>query len=114
MDHHVSGLYVNMLMDSLAARLSPETIEDVLRRAGETRTVDELNTSSSWSSYDEFRRLLEEAGAALASAPGPDQLSMPPDLLTTEIAGAIQELGTPAEVFAANTGSNPLVPIRRK
>ena len=111
-DHHVSGLYVNMLMDSLAARLSPETIEDVLRRAGETRTVDELNTSSSWSSYDQFRRLLEEAGAALASAPGPDQ-PMPPDLLTTEIAGAIQELGTPAEVFAANTGSNPLVPIRR-
>jgi diguanylate cyclase (GGDEF)-like protein len=112
-DHHVSGLYVNMLMDSLAARLSPESIADVLRRAGETRTVDELNTSSSWSSYDEFRRLLEEASAAMASVPETDHESTPPDLLTTEIAGAIQGLGTPAEVFAANTGSNPLVPIRR-
>ncbi|HEY5097872.1 MAG TPA: hypothetical protein VII46_07470, partial [Acidimicrobiales bacterium] len=113
MDHHVSGLYVNMLMDSLAARLSPETIADVLRLAGETRTVDELNDRSSWSSYGEFRRLLEEASAALASAPEPDPGSMPPDLLTTEIASAIQSLGTPAGVFAASSGSNPLVPIMR-
>ena len=112
-DHHVSGLYVNMLMDSLAARLSADAIEGVVRRAGGARTVGELNTSSSWSSYDQFRRLLEEASAALALAPGTDRMDTPPDLLTTEIAGAIQGLGTPAEVFAANTGSNPLVPIRR-
>ena len=49
----------------------------------------------------------------MALAPGTDRMDTPPDLLTTEIAGAIQGLGTPAEVFAANTGSNPLVPISR-
>ena len=41
-EHHISGLYTNMLMDSLAARLPEGAIHAILHRAGETRSLDEL------------------------------------------------------------------------
>jgi diguanylate cyclase (GGDEF)-like protein len=112
-DHDVSGVYVSMLLEALSRSLSPEAIGDVLRSAGETRGVEELQTASAWSSYDEFKRLLQASSAAMASSRRTHQ---GPDVevhLDTEVAGAIQGLGSPAAVFAANTGSNPLLPIRR-
>lgn len=69
-EHHISGLYTNMLMDSLAARLPEGAIRNVLQRAGETRSLQELKTSSSWNSYDQFKRLLQEARVELDSTPG--------------------------------------------
>jgi hypothetical protein len=59
-EHHVSGLYTHMLLDSLAERLSVDAIQSILERAGETRSIEELNTVSSWSSYDQFKRLLQD------------------------------------------------------
>jgi hypothetical protein len=58
-DHHVSGLYVDMLVDFLDQSMAPEGVQEVLQRAGETRTLDEIADLASWSSYRQFRRLLE-------------------------------------------------------
>ncbi len=113
-EHHISGLYVGLLLNSLAAQLSTDEIRDVLSRAGETRALEELSSSSSWSSYEEFKRLLQEANVAIKSSLGVGaSIPIPNVTMDTEIAGTIQALGSPASVLATNTGTNPLLPIRR-
>jgi diguanylate cyclase (GGDEF)-like protein len=113
-EHHVSGLYVTMLMENLAAELSSEEVRGVLSRAGETRSLEEFGASSSWLSYDEFRCLLKEAKRTLDSIPRLDTKRPTAKVrLESELAGTIQAFGSPASVLAANTGTNPLVPIRR-
>jgi diguanylate cyclase (GGDEF)-like protein len=112
-EHHISGLYTKMLMDSLLQRMSADAVASILHRAGEVRSVAELRESS-WSSYDQFRRLLEEAKIALDHQPGPRANLM--ELLTlvhTEMSGTIQAIGSPREVLANTTGTSSLVPIRR-
>jgi hypothetical protein len=59
-EHHVSGVYTKMLMEFLAETMPVDRIHQLLARAGEHRSLDELGTASSWSSYHQFRRLLEE------------------------------------------------------
>ena len=68
--HHVSGFYTTMLMESLLDRMSSDAVADVLLRAGEVRSVADLSQSSSWSSHDQFRRLLEEAKVAVGHESG--------------------------------------------
>ena len=65
---HVSGFYTLILLSVLRRLLPPSAVQDVLIRAGETRTLDELDVVSSWSSYGQFRRLLEEAVRTLEAA----------------------------------------------
>ena len=60
-NRHVSGLYTQMLVSYLQERLSPAAMGRVLLRAGESRDLEELSNISSWSSYQQFRRLLQEA-----------------------------------------------------
>jgi diguanylate cyclase (GGDEF)-like protein len=112
--HHVSGLYLTMLMENLAAQLSVDAIADVLTRAGETRTLKELTASSSWSSYDEFRRLLVEAQRTIDLLPAGEAGGLTARItFDSEIAGTIQGFGSPASVLGTNTGRNPLLPIRQ-
>jgi diguanylate cyclase (GGDEF)-like protein len=113
-EHHISGLYTNMLMDSLAARLPEGAIWSVLHRAGEKRSLQELKTSSSWSSYDQFKRLLQEAKVELDATPGArERRAEPIRLIDTEIAETVQALGSPGDVLAGTTDSSAMVPIRR-
>ena len=113
MEHHISGLYTNMLMDLMGDRLSPDAIQAVLDRAGETRSLEELHSSSSWNSYHQFKRLLQEAKAALEAIPESDKNNpTSTNFLNTEIANTIQALGSPGSVLATSKGGNPLVPIR--
>ena len=113
-NHHISGLYTHMFMDSLAERLPVDAIRDILRRAGESRSLEELNTVSSWSSYDQFKRLLQEARITVDSTPGAaDRKPTPIRLIDTEIAATVQALGSPREVLASSTNASAMVPIRR-
>jgi diguanylate cyclase (GGDEF)-like protein len=111
---HVSGLYVKMVMENLADDLSSDAIRDVLSRAGEVRDLEAFSASSSWSSYGEFKRFLIEATHTLDGLPKRDAKRRTPKVtLESELAGTIQAFGSPASILAANTGTNPLVPIRR-
>ncbi len=102
-----------MLLDSLADRLSTDSVRELLSRAGETRSLEELSASATWSSYEEFRRLLEAAKRASDLGPDGGRHNRRPRItLDTEIAGTIQAFGSPAAVLATNTGTNPLLPIR--
>ncbi len=112
--HHVSGFYTTMLIESLLDRMSAVEVADVLRRAGEVRSVADLSQSSSWSSHDQFRRLLEESKIAVGHNLGSRGDLV--DLLSvahSEFSETIQALGSPRELLGNATGSNALVPIRR-
>ena len=67
-DQHVSGFYANILLSVLRGLLPEHAVQDVLVRAGETRSLHELELVSTWSTYGQFRRLLEEGVRTLDAA----------------------------------------------
>jgi len=114
-EHHISGLYTTMLMESLLGRLSADDVANILARAGERRSIADLSQSSTWSSYDQFRRLLHEAKIELSHQFGKraNLVEIVTVVVHTEISGTIQALGSPGKVLANRTGTNAMVPIRR-
>jgi diguanylate cyclase (GGDEF)-like protein len=112
--HHVSGFYTTMLMEFLLGRMPANAVAELLLRAGEVRTITDLSQPSSWSSYDQFRRLLEAAKMAVGSDFGKrENLVELLSVVHSEFSQAVQAFGSPRELLAITTGSNALVPIRR-
>jgi len=112
-EHHVSGVYTKMLMEFLAETMPVDGIHQLLENAGECRSLDELGTASSWSSYDQFRRLLEER-SKLDTTSLHDQTARLADWLGTwELSQSAQTLESPGKLLASGSALNPLVPIRR-
>ncbi len=105
-DRDFSGMLTQFVLSYLQACTPEGTLELVLRSAGETRDVATLSDASSWSSYAQFRRLLEATGDALG---GPATLSVigrhvfdriqSPDLVESLVA-----MGSPAAVYDALPG----------
>ncbi|MGA2304862.1 MAG: EAL domain-containing protein [Acidimicrobiales bacterium] len=114
-EHHISGLYTTMLMESLLGRLSADDVANILARAGERRSIADLSQSSTWNSYAQFRRLLQEAKIELGHQFGKraNLVEIVTVVVHTEISGTIQALGSPGKVLATRTGTNAMVPIRR-
>jgi diguanylate cyclase (GGDEF)-like protein len=112
-NRHISGLYTQMLVAYLQERMSPATLRRVLEQAGERRSLQELSDISTWSSYRQFKRLLQEARTASESAPDVLQSYHAMRTQNPEIAQSMHALGSPGAVLATGDGSNPLVPIRR-
>ena len=113
-DQDVSGLYTTMLLELLDGALSPGAVDDVLTRAGESRSREELCTFSCWSSHSQFRLLLEEAVRSLES----NSLNLASCMASisyanNEIAELIQALDSPRGVLIAGAGTNPMLPTRR-
>ena len=112
-EHHISGVYTKLLMEFVVETMRPDQIEELLRGAGETRSLDELSDASSWSSYLQFRRLLEER-SKLASTGLYEQSELLSDWLRGwELSQAAQTLDSPGALLAVGSTLNPLVPIRR-
>ena len=86
-----------------------------LREAGETRSEDELLDNATWSSYDQFRRLLEVTArsfggnAALQRAAGAGLT----DGSQAEMTAMLQSLGSPSALLAMITeaGGAGLAPV---
>ena len=112
-EHHVSGLYVDMLVGFLTQTMAPEAVQEVLQWADETRTLDEIADLASWSSYRQFRRLLE-GRSTLDPASLYEQAEVLSDVVNSSVfSQAVQTLDSPGAVLASGTDNNPLVPIRR-
>lgn len=112
-DHHISGVYTKILVEFLVKTMPTETIRELLLRAGDSRSLDELADAGSWNSYDQFRRLLEERSRLNSRS-----LFEQSDLLSDwvpfqELSQAVRTLGSPGELIAGGSELNPLVPIRR-
>ena len=99
-ERHFSGTLTRQLLAHVAARGGAAAVADVCARAGETRPLDVLARSETWSSYQQFRRLAEavvergglgaltDAGASVWAAGA-----------HPELGDAIQSLGSPDAVF---------------
>jgi hypothetical protein len=56
-----SGVFTMILLRSLEERLPVEQVEDLLRRAGETRSLAEFKETAASTSIEQFTRLRHEA-----------------------------------------------------
>lgn len=112
-EHHVSGVYTKMLTEFLAQTLPGDAVDRLLHEAGESRSLDELADITSWSSYGQFRRLLEARSRVDTT-----NLYERTDVLAEwmrhwELTQSVQTLSSPGELIAVGAESNSLMPIRR-
>ncbi|MEY2407324.1 MAG: hypothetical protein QOG39_2240, partial [Acidimicrobiaceae bacterium] len=56
---HFSGTNTRMVLDHVATCLGDDGVAELLERAGQTDRRAELLDDASWSSYDQFRGVLE-------------------------------------------------------
>jgi diguanylate cyclase (GGDEF)-like protein len=109
----ISGIYTMAIMDSLEKKLSAEELRDFLARAGETRSVEDLRDLTSWTSFGQFKRLLQEA-SRLFDAPF-QTLGVGVDVdvsSTTVVAEIMQAFDSPGAMLRAGA-DNPMMPMRR-
>ena len=60
-----SGVFTEILLRSLEERLSDKELEELLRRAGETRSLAEFKETAASTSIEQFTRLRREADLVL-------------------------------------------------
>ena len=114
-ERHVGGTLTRMVVEHFRTHVGPDSVAELLRRAGEHRDMAVLLDDGAWSSYGQFRRLLEAAAEMLG---GVDRLvdighsaavaagSMP---AATEM---LQALGSPAALFEMiGSGQNGILTI---
>jgi diguanylate cyclase (GGDEF)-like protein len=112
---HFAGVNTRLLLRHLRDQEPPGAVERVLREAGETRTEEELLDNATWSSYDQFRRLLEATASAYG---GPATLRRAAgggltDGSQAEMTAMLQSLGTPSALLAmlSEAGGAGLAPV---
>lgn len=103
MTRHFAGSMTKYLVDHLRQRCPSGSLEEVLGRAGEHRSAEELADESSWSSYQQLRALLEATADVLG---GPHQLSTiavgaMESISSPEFTAALQDLGSPSVLYAS-------------
>ena len=105
-DRDFAGVQTQHLVSYLQTCRSEEILERVLQVAGETRTVAELSDASAWSSYTQFRALLEAAGEVLGGADTLFEVGrhIYDSIQSPDFSEAVVALGSPVAVYAAVPG----------
>jgi hypothetical protein len=104
---HVSGTYTNMIVQLARKSKGEAGVAELLVRAGQTERGALLGSDESWSSYDEFRRLLLAAEDLLGS----DSLYLLPEVVRgrlddlPKVRETLRALGSPA-VFLSRLGND--------
>jgi diguanylate cyclase (GGDEF)-like protein len=109
---HFTGLASRLLLEYATGRLGADRVEEILHEAGETRSVDRLLDGSTWSSYDQFRRLLEAFGLALGGCEELARIgaqSVGPSESAAETEEALHALGSPDAVYASSAETSRLL-----
>jgi diguanylate cyclase (GGDEF)-like protein len=112
---HFAGVNTRLLLRYLREQESPGAVERVLRDAGETRTEEELVDNATWSSYDQFRRLLEVTANAYGGITTLQRAASGglTDGSQAEMTAMLQSLGTPSALLAmlSEAGGAGLAPV---
>jgi hypothetical protein len=101
-----SGLLIRFVIRYLETRTPAGTLERVLRSAAETRTATVLSDVTTWSSYAQFRSLLEATGEvcdglATLSEVGQQVFD---SIQSPDLVQSLSALGSPAAVYAVLAG----------
>ena len=103
-----------ILMASLEARLTAGALRALLQRAGETRSVEELKEIGSWTTFDQFKLLLQEAARSLDLEFLANGTFLSSESVKNfDMAETIQAFDSPGAVLRGGEGINPLLPMRR-
>ena len=100
---HFGGMLTRMLFEHLQLRCRPGSAEEVLRRAGERRSIEELSRDDEWSSYAQFRSLIEAAADVLGGPAALVEVGRKVDLVaddSVDYTEMLQSLGSPATLYA--------------
>ncbi|MEO8698121.1 MAG: EAL domain-containing protein [Acidimicrobiales bacterium] len=100
---HFGGMMTRMLFEHLQQRAYPGAAEDVWREAGETRSIAQLSRDDEWSSYRQFRRLLEAAGHVLGGPQALVEVGRAVQLVadgSADYTEMLQSLGSPSTLYA--------------
>ena len=92
-----------MLFEHLQLRCRPGAADEVLRLSGERRSIEQLSRDDEWSSYDQFRRLIEAAADVLGGAAALVEVGRKADLVADDSADyteMLQSLGSPATLYS--------------
>ncbi|MDX6214860.1 MAG: hypothetical protein QOG99_444 [Frankiales bacterium] len=105
-----SGLNTRLVLDHVRAVLGADGVAALLSGAQEDRPIELLLDDTTWSSYGQFRRLLETAARLLASHGGLEVMAGLPSLGSNpspELARMMQALGSPLAVALTTTDAAP-------
>ncbi len=111
---HFAGVNSYLMIRYLRETGGDASVAQLLRAAGETRSADALYDLGTWSSYEQFRRLLEvmadtsgDQAVKLAAGGGLADPSMP------ELTNMLQSLGSPEALLTmiAESGGASLAPV---
>ena len=112
---HFAGTLTRMVVDHLAQHLGNESIESWLARSGEERPLSELRDDGSWSSYAQFRNLLEAAAVALGGTERLRDIGRDAAIAAGSMPGitdAMQRLGSPSALFEQMAeGQNGIITV---
>jgi diguanylate cyclase (GGDEF)-like protein len=104
-----------MVIDHCRDHAPGVSVEELLALAGETRSVEVLSDDGSWSSYWQFRKLLEAAATLLGGVARLADIGKQAALAAgsmPESTGAMQDLGSPDAIFEmVGAGQNGILPI---
>ena len=112
---HFSSTYTRLVMQHVQALAGDAGVADLLDRSGQADRVAELNDETEWSSYDQFRRLLESALHVLGPADQFAALGTSGPFGSGSMPGATEALltmGTPGAVLKelnANTAGTSTI-----
>jgi diguanylate cyclase (GGDEF)-like protein len=101
-ERHVAHVAVRMVLEHVARECGDDAMSRVLTLAGERRPLAVMVEDAEWSSYGQFRRLLDAAGEVLG---GHERLAR---MATADLTGGsmpsstemLQLLGSPSALFA--------------
>ncbi|MGO9875152.1 MAG: hypothetical protein ACLPVY_15265 [Acidimicrobiia bacterium] len=103
---HFAGVTMSFVIEYLRSQMPESAIAALLRRAGETRTADEVADQSAWSTYTQVRRFLEAAVEELGDGAGlrdiGKNLSVGGDV-APEFASSLQGLGSPEALVSRSS-----------
>src|ERR1700722_14935764 len=67
-EHHFGGTYMRALICHLRSTFGLDRLNEMLGEVGETRPLEILTDDATWSSFDQFKDLLQATGRALGGA----------------------------------------------
>ncbi|MEO5840359.1 MAG: EAL domain-containing protein [Acidimicrobiales bacterium] len=100
---HFGGMMTRMLFEHLQLRSYPGAAQAVLLVAGESRFIEQLSRDDEWSSYRQFRRLLEAAGDVLGGPQALVEVGRAVQIVadgSVDYTEMLQSLGSPATLYA--------------